>query len=315
MCDCWADLHVAECSQCTRTRLEAEEFVKFGQSMRQTLPQELVDMVEDWVYEMTFWAGRLYPGGTNRKTTTMGQQSQRQRSQPNGGRCMLLAFSKRILNTYRPRMCTESTWVIAPGPCKDSLAFLSEPNFALAKGHVRRVHLSLSIRDLDTDGWVRSRPKYKLFRRVTKYWDMYDRSPEKAAKLTFPDSSIESANTVDPYKRWLLANTERYRQLILAKHGIHGLRHWLHMTVMDRLLKEWEKKVVAICQLNIEELTLDLIGCYDLGGFWLGMGLVVALQSHGVRFPQAGLTVRVAEWRSYELTYLKRHLLSGPQYA
>ncbi|KAL8828844.1 MAG: hypothetical protein Q9170_006422 [Blastenia crenularia] len=190
MCDCWADLNIAECSQCTHRRLEAQRRARFSDAMRKALPQEIVDQIEDWVYEMTFCSGHIYPCSAPAKNKTSNQQPNQRPEKSAGYRSNLLTVSKRVLDLYQPRMRAENTWVIGPGTSDVSLKFMSTPEFEKAKGYIRRLHVSFSIRDLDTRSWTTWRPEYRVFAKALAYWEKYDISAEEAANHTFPNSDF-----------------------------------------------------------------------------------------------------------------------------
>ncbi|KAI4234947.1 MAG: hypothetical protein L6R40_006615, partial [Gallowayella cf. fulva] len=78
--------------------LSGPDFERFVELMYGKLPPELIDQIEEFVYEMVFCPGyisedRSYKGSKN-------------------ARPELLLLSKGIFQKYHKRTCTENTWVI-----------------------------------------------------------------------------------------------------------------------------------------------------------------------------------------------------------
>ncbi|KAL8787209.1 MAG: hypothetical protein Q9213_002320 [Squamulea squamosa] len=99
--------------------------------MLRKLPQELVDMVEEWIYEISFCPGYLYPAGEPLPFSTPDGQpqheSRKRRNQIASPR--LLTLSRFVKNKYRTRMYTDNIVVIDRNRCR---CFLDIPYGSVA---------------------------------------------------------------------------------------------------------------------------------------------------------------------------------------
>ncbi|KAL8767559.1 MAG: hypothetical protein Q9209_005976 [Squamulea sp. 1 TL-2023] len=88
--------------------------------MLRKLPQELVDMVEEWVYEISFCPGYIYPAGEPLPfSTPEGQRPHEYKERRNKiVSPRLLTLSRSVQGKYQTRMYTDNVVVIDRNRCK-----------------------------------------------------------------------------------------------------------------------------------------------------------------------------------------------------
>ncbi|KAL8890073.1 MAG: hypothetical protein Q9215_002754 [Flavoplaca cf. flavocitrina] len=123
-----------------------QSFDKFIELFHQKLPQEVIDGVEYWLYEMAFCPGYLYP---HRQRRINGKCCVWPEKADIVARPALLGLSKAIKAKYEPRMWRENTWVISTGGVKETMAFLDQLPAKAKEKHICKVQLSLRTCDVD----------------------------------------------------------------------------------------------------------------------------------------------------------------------
>ncbi|KAI4223004.1 MAG: hypothetical protein L6R36_005738 [Xanthoria steineri] len=122
------------------------EFDTFVNLMYRKLPQELIDNIEYWLYETAFCPGYLYPHRQQKKHSKCCPWP---KDVDVVARPALLGLSKAIKAKYETRMWSENVWVINTGEVEDSLAFIHQLPREAREKYIQKVHLSLTICDLD----------------------------------------------------------------------------------------------------------------------------------------------------------------------
>ncbi|KAL8648368.1 MAG: hypothetical protein Q9226_006022 [Calogaya cf. arnoldii] len=114
------------------------EFDKLIKLMDHKLPQELIDNVEYWLYELVFCPGYLYPYYSGRRYATYcSVPPKTDRARPD-----LLCLNKSIKAKYETRLWRENTWVIVAGVPTPSVTFL-EKRFTDARQYIQKVHVKI----------------------------------------------------------------------------------------------------------------------------------------------------------------------------
>ncbi|KAL8976115.1 MAG: hypothetical protein Q9205_007817, partial [Flavoplaca limonia] len=123
-----------------------QSFDEFIELFHQKLPQEVIDGVEYWLYEMAFCPDYLYP---HRQRRINGKCCVWPEKADIVARPALLGLSKAIKAKYEPRMWRENTWVISTGGVKETMAFLDQLPAKAKEKHICKVQLSLRTCDVD----------------------------------------------------------------------------------------------------------------------------------------------------------------------
>ncbi|KAI4224110.1 MAG: hypothetical protein L6R40_008473 [Gallowayella cf. fulva] len=230
--------------------------------MYRKLPQELVDLIEYWMYEMAFCPGvitlrdRSCPpqvSGTSSTASEPHLSTQKSTARPT-----LLALSKSIHRTYQERLWRDNLFVIGGGI--DSVDFLTEATeekTRLAhKGfqQVQKVSLMLSYRDVQ---WLCLSETY------------FAAEYEMLAAKRLPLKAFN--RTADGWWSWMLQRpgvTDHYCYTKTTRDHHRQLRDH----VVSHLTKVWLSKVDYFAGLRVTELTLDLRECYAPAGAFLGRG-------------------------------------------
>ncbi|KAL9631795.1 MAG: hypothetical protein Q9204_004067 [Flavoplaca sp. TL-2023a] len=123
-----------------------QSFDDFIELFRQKLPQEVIDEVEYWLYEMVFCPGYLYLHRQQRinKNCCVWPEKADIVARP-----ALLGLSKAIKTKYQTRMWSENTWVISTGGLEETMAFLDQLPTEAKEKHICKVQLSFRTCDVD----------------------------------------------------------------------------------------------------------------------------------------------------------------------
>ncbi|KAL8805332.1 MAG: hypothetical protein Q9182_002006 [Xanthomendoza sp. 2 TL-2023] len=126
--------------------IDSENFSQMVNLMYEKLPQELVDKIETWTYEMLFCPGYIYPRVSQPSALDDAPPLEIVETRQSNGvaRPTLLCLSPSIYRKYHGRMLRENIWVMGAGPL--TTQFLSAPMFR-QRPYLHRIHLKLGIRD------------------------------------------------------------------------------------------------------------------------------------------------------------------------
>lgn len=214
--------------------------------MYKKCPQEVVDHIQYWLFEIVFCPGHLYinryPG-----IETCGWP----KTSP--GRPTLLSLSKGILSKYEQRLWTENTFILASvGDLLDGQDGTWE--------EIDKLHIAVTIRDIGT-GWAESIPPPGTY-------------PEYDSR-TFSENDDGSGLS----SLVVLSGVLEGHDMVPKSHACdkdsmplaQGAR--LCYQCKDKeLAGRWLTKLrVALhLGLKLEQLTLDFTECYSSRGYWLG---------------------------------------------
>ncbi|KAL8846868.1 MAG: hypothetical protein Q9221_008067 [Calogaya cf. arnoldii] len=187
-----------------------QDFDNLINLMYQNLPQELIDNVEYWLYEIVFCPGYLYPYHPKEQYTeccpvlTKGYDP---------ARPALLCLSKSIKAKYEVRMWSENTWVIlAESPIPEPVSLL-EGRPANAQKYIRKVHLKFRHLARETQERPRS----------------YHEVPARYLPLNFECEWEWNRVKALYLRRLVLDFTEchlRWREESASVRTAHALMHW-----------------------------------------------------------------------------------------
>ncbi|KAL8736496.1 MAG: hypothetical protein Q9166_000288 [cf. Caloplaca sp. 2 TL-2023] len=124
--------------------IEVEQFSRLVDLMYKKLPQELIDMIEHWTYEILFCPGFIYPRISKPSSLIKPPNMVESREFKGTARPALLCLSPQVYDKYHLRMLCENTWVIGTGPCTARFLY-NLPS--TANDSVQKLYLKLSIRD------------------------------------------------------------------------------------------------------------------------------------------------------------------------
>ncbi len=195
------------------------------------LPQELIALIEDWLYKSAFLPGVVCP--LDRPT----------------GRPLLLSLSRWHQSMFETRFWSENTFLF--GTRHFPSAFIVRRPVRLFD-QIRKVHISLAVEDLeDMYAPVRKTPIGWTQQRSNRYESIFDHK-----RHTKTDTIISVADLVSStYPRKLKSDgyTREYASL------------------NDLLSTTWRRKFSIIRGLDLTNLTVDFSGCFNpVDGTWLG---------------------------------------------
>ncbi|KAL8913004.1 MAG: hypothetical protein Q9171_002072 [Xanthocarpia ochracea] len=209
---------------------EVENYKQFI-GLVQKLPQELIALIEDWLYKSAFLSGVVCP--SDRLTV----------------RPRLLSLSRWHQSTFETRFWGENTFLF--GVRHFPSAFITRRPVRLFD-QIRKVHISLAVGDLeDMYVPVREPPVGWTQQPINRYQSTVDHE-----NLTKTDMFISLADLVSStYPRKLKSDgyTREYASL------------------NDLLSTTWRRKFSIIRGLDLTDLTIDFSGCFNpVDGTWLG---------------------------------------------
>ncbi|KAL8846870.1 MAG: hypothetical protein Q9221_008069 [Calogaya cf. arnoldii] len=215
---------------------EAQDFINLVSLMYKKCPQEVVDHIKYWTFELVFCPGHIvcdrYP-----EDAVCGWP----KASP--ARPTLLALSKAIQTKYQQRLMTENTYFIA------STKYLN-PTPRQTWRNIRKLKLAFTVRDLGT-GWAGSIPPPGTYHE-------------------YPDSST----ILGPQRLWAISrgNVIENNHTCHKASTTHQSEGPCHQCLNMELAKCWSNKALMARTLDLEpeELTLDLTECYDSRGYWMG---------------------------------------------
>ncbi|KAL8736500.1 MAG: hypothetical protein Q9166_000292 [cf. Caloplaca sp. 2 TL-2023] len=280
---------------------EAEDYREFVQLMHRTLPQEMLDLIEEWFCEMVFCPGYIYTKSYPRK---------RWSHEPLGEYAAgpsLLTLNKRVLARYERRMWAENTWVIGVGDPSLTTDFLFESGSG-RRLCISRVEMAFTIRDSDKC-WEAYSPTggLDMIGTLPKEWVEANKgcAKESLDKNDQPGVKGDAYGTThESFEEWCAGElVQDYRQ---------PLEVLSHQAMTYELLEIWSWKWYALTRLPLAELLLDFTECYGPDGQWLGLDVAYDMDPVVGDIFAAALKVRAPDVeKERELLKIIRRRLRG----
>ena len=225
------------------------------------LPQELKEQIEEWVYELAFYPGFLYPMGAIRPEGV---------KQPHApAKPQLLTVDKMVYAKYQKRFWAKNTVIIGAGPPCLTIKFIDDlPQRALDS--IRKIDLKFSFRDIPRDILLQHCPKSSAFRISDE---------ERANDALFADKGVLSNGVQYKTKDKLKKQINSYfRTPLNDKSRTDSFR-----VIRPMLRSIWYQKRNCLWKFPRAKCTLDFSECYGPDGLWMGFEVVDAGQQHWPR--------------------------------
>ncbi|KAL8772427.1 MAG: hypothetical protein Q9209_002378 [Squamulea sp. 1 TL-2023] len=235
---------------------EAEQFSRVMKRMKEMLPQELVDLIAVWTYEIVFCPGYIHPCATKFKSPVVPPIKVEGREHHGTARPTLLRLNTSVHAKYEQRVLRENTWVMGTGPA--TTRFLGD--LSKARNYIRKIYLKLSIRDHGEHCAVALRKNRISVLNVNKDGNAASGGP---AIDTVPGpTGYEPEAMLDWQNR--LQEAEK------------GYQSWLDRAHRD-LIRTWKNKIEDMFRHRaLAEYTLDFSECFGPAGTSLDMALLLA---------------------------------------
>ncbi|KAL8928620.1 MAG: hypothetical protein Q9172_000835 [Xanthocarpia lactea] len=216
---------------------EAAKYNQLVRLMYAKLPQELLDKLVEWVFEIAFCPGFVFP----RQKTYLINTTEWHGESYNVAKPELLSVNKTILARYQTPMWTENTFVIGVGEPSYTTDFLQQVP-SEAHRHIQKVHITFTYKDLGFD-WT-AETLHDMDKILTEEYEQEEPHSE----------------TQDVWDEWYTFSKRRQLE-----------------SLSTELENIWYDKFYDIHMLPLTELTLDFTDCAGPWSQWLGIDLAGSL--------------------------------------
>ncbi|KAI4256905.1 MAG: hypothetical protein L6R42_005960 [Xanthoria sp. 1 TBL-2021] len=227
---------------------DSQDYANLVSLMYKKCPQEVVDHIQHWLFEIFFCPGRLFISRYPENEACGWPKVSPNRPITSPGRPTLLSLSRDVFPKYQQRLWEENTSIIAS---------LWEFRFVpqKARKHIHKIQTAFSIRDLAFGGTRSPQPI------------SHDNLPPIAFNQILPTPLIPRLHT----RCWnLTAETN-----VSLDHVWHSIGAKCagpcHQCSTMELLAHWGEKITIIgYYFDVKEWKYDFTECYGPNGDWLG---------------------------------------------
>ncbi|KAL8672307.1 MAG: hypothetical protein Q9168_003223 [Polycauliona sp. 1 TL-2023] len=208
--------------------------------MYKKCPQEIVDLIQDWLCEMLFCPGYVYLRGKNKREIPGWPST-------SPGRPTLLSLSRKIFEKYQKRLWTDNTYIFDFG---DTMYFRRIP--LKARSYIRKIEFAFTIRDIAQDR--AAEPVASIGQPYPDFFARWTNVPmPRLAAIVCDEIPNEHACWGNTYYRPTLSGT--CPQCDTLKLASRWVTKWIYFNGPN---------------MKITDLTLDFTECYDARGRWMG---------------------------------------------